>query len=134
MPSLFDAGPGAVQPGRTPRHRTDARARRGDGFDGGLRGRRADVAAAAVGEPRQPRAPERGRELRAVRRGRADRAAAGISTSVTVACAAVYFYARLAHAIVHISGTGLLKARTLLFTIAWIAFLTYAIVVLGHAM
>ena len=32
--------------------------------------------------------------------------AAGISTSVTVACAAVYFYARLAHAIVHISGTG----------------------------
>jgi len=53
---------------------------------------------------------------------------------VTVACAAVYFYARLAHAIVHISGTGMLKARTLLFTIAWIAFLTYAIVVLGRVM
>jgi uncharacterized MAPEG superfamily protein len=60
--------------------------------------------------------------------------AAGISTSVTVACAAVYFYARLAHAIVHISGTGMLKARTILFTIAWIAFLTYAIVVLRHVM
>ncbi len=60
--------------------------------------------------------------------------AAGISTSVTVACAAVYFYARLAHAVVHISGTGMLKARTLLFTIAWIAFLTYAIVVLGRVM
>ena len=60
--------------------------------------------------------------------------AAGISTSVTMACAAVYFYARLAHAIVHISGTGMLKARTLLFTIAWIAFLTYAIVVLGRVM
>ena len=57
-----------------------------------------------------------------------------VSTPVTVACAAVYFYARLAHAIVHISGTGLLKARTILFTIAWIAFITYAIVVLGHAM
>jgi uncharacterized MAPEG superfamily protein len=56
--------------------------------------------------------------------------AAGISTSVTVACAAVYFFARLAHAIVHISGTGMLKARTLLFTIAWIAFFTYAMVVL----
>ena len=60
--------------------------------------------------------------------------AAGISTSVTATCAAVYFYARLAHAIVHISGTGLLKARTILFTIAWIAFITYAIVVLRHVM
>ena len=34
---------------------------------------RADVAAAAVGQPRQPRARQRGRELRAVRRGRAGR-------------------------------------------------------------
>ena len=51
----------------------------------------------------------------------------------TVACAAVYFYARLAHALVHISGFGLFKARTVLFTIAWIAFLVYAIVVLQHA-
>jgi uncharacterized MAPEG superfamily protein len=59
---------------------------------------------------------------------------AGISTPTTVACAAVYFYARLAHALVHISGTGMLKARTILFTIAWIAFLVYAIVVLGKAM
>lgn len=60
--------------------------------------------------------------------------AAGVSTPTTVACAAVYFYARLAHAIVHISGIGLLKARTILFTVAWIAFLTYAIVVLGRTM
>ncbi|HEV7574475.1 MAG TPA: MAPEG family protein [Caldimonas sp.] len=59
---------------------------------------------------------------------------AAISTPVTVACAAVYFYARLAHALVHLSGTGLLKARTILFTIAWIAFLTYAIVVLRQTM
>ncbi len=59
---------------------------------------------------------------------------AGISTPVTVACAAVYFYARLVHAIVHISGTGLLKARTLLFTIAWVAFITYALVVLTRMM
>jgi uncharacterized MAPEG superfamily protein len=59
---------------------------------------------------------------------------AGISTSLTVTCAAVYFYARLAHAIVHISGTGLLKARTLLFTVAWIAFITYALAVLTKAM
>lgn len=58
---------------------------------------------------------------------------AGISTGMTAACAAVYFYARLAHALVHISGFGLLMARTVLFTIAWIAFLVYAIVVLRHA-
>jgi uncharacterized MAPEG superfamily protein len=56
----------------------------------------------------------------------------GLSTSVTAACAAVYFYARLAHALVHVSGFGLFKARTLLFTIAWIAFLVDAIVVLRH--
>ena len=48
-------------------------------------------------------------------------------SATTAACAAVYFYARLAHAVVHISGTGLLKARTVLFTIAWVAFLVYAI-------
>lgn len=60
--------------------------------------------------------------------------AAGISNATTEYCAAVYFYARLAHAIVHISGFGLFKARTVLFTVAWIAFLTYAIVVLRHAL
>ena len=54
----------------------------------------------------------------------------GVSSSLTVACSAVYFYARLAHAIVHISGFGRLFARTALFTIAWIAFLTYALAVL----
>ena len=59
--------------------------------------------------------------------------AAGISTGTTAACAAIYFYARLAHALVHISGFGLFKARTVLFTIAWIAFLVYAIVVLRQA-
>jgi uncharacterized MAPEG superfamily protein len=59
--------------------------------------------------------------------------AAGLHSATTAACAAVYFYARLAHAVVHISGTGLLKARTLLFTIAWAAFLVYAIALLRHA-
>jgi uncharacterized MAPEG superfamily protein len=53
--------------------------------------------------------------------------AAGVSTSVTVGSAAVYFYARAAHALVHISGFSLFKTRTLLFSIAWIAFLTFAI-------
>ena len=58
---------------------------------------------------------------------------AGVSTPVTGYCAAVYFYARAAHAVVHISGFGLFSTRTLLFTIGWIAFITYAIVVLQRA-
>jgi uncharacterized MAPEG superfamily protein len=56
--------------------------------------------------------------------------AAGVSTSVTAASAAVYFYARLAHAVVHITGFSQFRARTVLFTVAWIAFLTFAIEVL----
>ena len=44
----------------------------------------------------------------------------GVSTPVTAACAAVYFYARLAHAVVHISGFGRLFARTMLFTVGWL--------------
>ena len=59
---------------------------------------------------------------------------AGVSSAVTEACAAVYFYARLAHAIVHISGFGLFKARTVIFTVAWAAFITFAAVLLGRAM
>jgi uncharacterized MAPEG superfamily protein len=53
--------------------------------------------------------------------------AAEVTTSITVASAAVYFYARAAHAVVHITGFSLFSARTVLFTIAWIAFLTFAI-------
>ena len=53
--------------------------------------------------------------------------AVGVSTSVTVVSAAVYFYARALHAVVHITGFSLFRARTVLFTIAWVAFLTFAI-------
>jgi len=60
--------------------------------------------------------------------------AMGVHTALTAACAAIYFYARLAHAVVHISGFGLFKARTLLFTIAWIAFIVYAVVLLRHVL
>lgn len=59
---------------------------------------------------------------------------AKVSTSVTVACAAVYFYARLAHAVVHITGFSLFMARTILFTIAWLAFVVYAIELLRKTM
>ena len=51
----------------------------------------------------------------------------GVSTSVTEISAAVYFYARAAHAPVHIVGFSLFKARTVIFTVAWVAFITFAI-------
>ncbi len=51
----------------------------------------------------------------------------GVSSGVTVVCAAVYFFARLAHAVVHISGFPLFNARTMIFTISWVAFLVFAI-------
>jgi uncharacterized MAPEG superfamily protein len=60
--------------------------------------------------------------------------AIGVSTATTQVCAAVYFYARLVHAVVHISGFGLLMARTVAFTVAWVAFMIYAVVLLRHAM
>jgi uncharacterized MAPEG superfamily protein len=52
---------------------------------------------------------------------------AGVSTSVTATAAAVYFFARLAHAVVHVSGFSRFFARTLLFTVAWLAFMTFAV-------
>ena len=60
--------------------------------------------------------------------------AVGVSTPVTVNCAMIYFYARVAHAVIQISGFGLFMARTLAFTVAWLAFMTYAAVLLQRAM
>jgi len=59
--------------------------------------------------------------------------AAGVSTALTAISAMVYFYARLMHAVVHISGFGLFRARTILFTVAWAAFMTFAIELLRKA-
>ncbi len=59
--------------------------------------------------------------------------ALGVSTPITVAAAAVYFWARLAHAIVHISGIGALKLRTVLFVIGWMAFVGLAAELLRRA-
>jgi uncharacterized MAPEG superfamily protein len=59
--------------------------------------------------------------------------ATGVSNPVTESCAALYFYARVAHAIIHISGFGLLMARTVVFTVAWVAFVVFAAVVLHRA-
>ena len=59
--------------------------------------------------------------------------AAGVSTPTTQICAAVYFYARLAHALIHLSGFGRFMARTVAFTVAWAAFITFAVVLLLRA-
>ena len=58
----------------------------------------------------------------------------GVHTAVTAACAAVYFWARLVHAVVHVSGFGRFRARTVLFTIAWLAFVVDAVVLLRRAL
>ena len=58
---------------------------------------------------------------------------AGVTSSVTAASAAIYFFARLAHAIVFISGFKYLMARTVIFSIGWAAFLAIAVEILRHA-
>jgi uncharacterized MAPEG superfamily protein len=59
--------------------------------------------------------------------------ATGVSGAVTVSCAAIYFFARVAQAVIHISGFGRLMARTVAFVVAWVAFITFAVVVLLRA-
>ena len=53
-----------------------------------------------------------------------------VSSAVTVTCAATFFFARLAHALIHLSGIGIMMARTIAFNVAWIAFMVYAVTVL----
>jgi uncharacterized MAPEG superfamily protein len=59
--------------------------------------------------------------------------ATGVSNAMTESCAAVYFYARVAHAAIHISGFGHFMARTVAFTVAWVAFVVFAVAVLQRA-
>jgi uncharacterized MAPEG superfamily protein len=59
--------------------------------------------------------------------------AASFSNGITQTCAAVYFFARLAHAVIHISGFGLFMARTVAFSVAWGAFIAFAVTVLRAA-
>ncbi|NJR14059.1 MAG: hypothetical protein HC779_07775 [Phyllobacteriaceae bacterium] len=46
---------------------------------------------------------------------------AGISNATTAICAAVFFWARIAHAAIMISGTGFLRIRTAIFTVAFLS-------------
>lgn len=49
-----------------------------------------------------------------------------VSTALTIGAAAVFFWARILHAIVMLSGFKQFMARTLIFTVAWLALLVYA--------
>jgi uncharacterized MAPEG superfamily protein len=49
-----------------------------------------------------------------------------IHNAATAWCAAIFFWARIVHAIVYISGFGRFMARTAIFTIAFLALLVYA--------
>ena len=49
-----------------------------------------------------------------------------VSTALTAGAAAVFFWARIVHAVVMISGFKYFMARTLVFTVAWIALMVYA--------
>lgn len=51
---------------------------------------------------------------------------AGVSSGLTALAAATFFWARLAHAAVHISGFKHFMARTLIFNIGWLALLAIA--------
>lgn len=57
----------------------------------------------------------------------------GISTTVTAVAAAVFFWARILHAIVMLAGITQIMLRTLLFTVAWIALLVIAWEILMNA-
>ena len=53
-----------------------------------------------------------------------------VSNALTVKCAAIFFFARLAHALIHLSGIGFMMARTIAFNAAWAAFMVYSILLL----
>ena len=59
--------------------------------------------------------------------------AVGYSTALTATCAIIYFWARVAHAVVFIAGIKQFMARTVLFTISWAAFIIFAIALLQQA-
>ena len=51
---------------------------------------------------------------------------AGVNTAATALCAAVFFWARIAHALVFLSGTAWIRVRTVMFTLAFLALLVFA--------
>lgn len=58
---------------------------------------------------------------------------AGVSTPILVTAAWVFFWARAAHVVIHISGVGFLMIRTVVFSVGWAAFMAFAIELLRQA-
>ena len=56
-----------------------------------------------------------------------------ISTSTTAMAAAVYFWSRVAHFVVFIAGVTVLMARTVIFSVSWVAILVLAVAVWSGA-
>ena len=50
----------------------------------------------------------------------------GVHDAVTVWCVIVFFWARVAHAIIYISGFSQFRARTVAFSVGFLALLVYA--------
>ena len=49
-----------------------------------------------------------------------------ISTTMTATAAAVYFWARIVHAVIFIGGVNILMARTVVFTVSFLALMVFA--------
>ena len=56
-----------------------------------------------------------------------------VSSPVCALAAAIFFFARLVHAVLHVSGFSLFRARTLVFSIGWSAFMGFSVEVLRRA-
>ena len=51
---------------------------------------------------------------------------AGVSTAATALAAAIFFWARIAHAVVMLTGIGVIMLRTLIFVVAWLCLVVFA--------
>jgi uncharacterized MAPEG superfamily protein len=58
---------------------------------------------------------------------------AHVSSAVTAAASAIFFWARAAHAVIHVSGFPYAMARTVIFTVGWGAFVAIGVEVLRGA-
>jgi uncharacterized MAPEG superfamily protein len=58
---------------------------------------------------------------------------AGIHNAVTVWCAALFFWIRVLHAVVYVSGFSRFRTRTVLFTLAFVVLLVYAWQIFANA-
>jgi uncharacterized MAPEG superfamily protein len=58
----------------------------------------------------------------------------GVHNAVTVWCVIVFFWARILHAIIYITGFSQFMARTVIFTIGFLALIVYAVEIFAYAM